>query len=84
MERFLRLWCTGRVVRRGLKTALIVGVVLALLNHGDAILRGELTYLQLLKIAFTPIVPFLVSTSSAVLAMMDAGEGRTDRPSVRR
>ncbi len=72
MERFFRLWCSGAILRRGVKSGIIVGTVLSVLNHGDAFARGEVTAVTLFKIALTPIVPFFVSTISQVLALMDA------------
>ncbi|MFG0299522.1 MAG: nitrate/nitrite transporter NrtS [Phycisphaerales bacterium JB047] len=57
------------VIRRGLMYAVIVGVVLITINHGDALLRGELTQGRLLKMALTVIVPYVVSTLSSVGAI---------------
>ena len=66
-----RLGCRGSVVRRGLKFALVVGTVLIAINHGDAILSGELTRTNYLKMALTVVVPYVVSVLSSVSAMAD-------------
>ena len=58
----------GSVVRRALGYAVVVGAVLIAINHGDALLRGEVTSERLLKMGLTVIVPYLVSTFSAVAA----------------
>ncbi|MFG0245349.1 MAG: nitrate/nitrite transporter NrtS [Phycisphaerales bacterium JB052] len=57
------------VIRRGLMYAVIVGAVLITINHGDALLRGELTQGRLLKMALTVMVPYVVSTLSSVGAI---------------
>jgi hypothetical protein len=57
------------VVRRALFYAVVVGAVLITINHGDAILRGELDRVRLLKMTLTLFVPYTVSTLSSVQAM---------------
>ncbi|WP_375276438.1 nitrate/nitrite transporter NrtS [Alteromonas australica] len=54
------------VVTRGIKIALIVGSVLALLNHGDKIFSATLSQSDLYRILVTYLVPYCVSTYSAV------------------
>jgi len=49
--------------------ASIVGIVLAIINHGDHILLGTMTYNNWIKILITFWVPFCVSTISSVLAI---------------
>lgn len=60
------------VVRRALKYALIVGTLLILINHGDAILRGEVSIDRLLRMGLTTLVPYAVSTLSSVEALRSA------------
>lgn len=55
-----------RVVITSLKVSLVVGTILALINHGDGILQMSLTRESLLKILLTYMVPYGVSTYSAV------------------
>ena len=57
------------VVLRAVKVALIVGTILALINHGDKILAMTLTGSIIFKIALTYLVPYSVSTWSAVRAI---------------
>ena len=52
-------------VRRALVTAALVGTVLVAINHGDALLRGDLGRGRLLRIALTVLVPYAVSTVSS-------------------
>ena len=57
------------VFLRALKMALIVGVILAIINHGDHIFLGTMTVTNWTKILITFCVPFCVSTVSSVLAI---------------
>ena len=57
------------VLLRALKMAFIVGIVLAIINHGDHIFLGTMTVTNWTKILITFCVPFCVSTVSSVLAI---------------
>ena len=57
------------VVVRALKTAVLVGVVLIAINHGDALLSGDVDSARLAKILLTLLVPYCVSTWSSVGAI---------------
>ena len=62
------------VVKRALKYAIVVGCILIAINHGDAILNGEVSLARLLRMALTTAVPYVVSTLSSVGAMRDRPE----------
>lgn len=51
------------------KMSLIVGSILALINHGDAIFEGTLTRANIYQIILTFLVPYSVSTYSSVKAI---------------
>lgn len=72
------LVCRGSVVRRGLKFAVVVGAILIAINHGDAILSGNLTRANYLKMALTVVVPYVVSVLSSVGAIADGARKRRD------
>jgi hypothetical protein len=72
---WLRTALEGPVVRRGLFYAVIVGAVLIAINHGDALLRGDVEGGRLLKMGLTVLVPYLVSTFSSVAALHDRSGG---------
>ncbi len=57
------------VVKRGLRFAAVVGFILIGINHGDAILRGELQRPDYLKMVLTMVVPYVVSVLSSIGAM---------------
>ncbi|HEX2224376.1 MAG TPA: nitrate/nitrite transporter NrtS [Thermoanaerobaculia bacterium] len=66
MNEWLRTAAEPRVVRRALTYAVVVGAILITINHGDALLRGDVTPGRLLKMGLTVMVPYLVSTFSSV------------------
>lgn len=59
------------VVRRALGYAVVVGSLLIAINHGDAILAGDLSSGRWLKMGLTALVPYAVSTLSSVSAMRE-------------
>ena len=61
------------VVRRALGFALVVGAILIAINHGQAIVRGELDRGRLLQMGLTLLVPYFVSTLSSVMAIRELG-----------
>ena len=63
---WLRLAAHPATVRRALITAVIVGAILIAINHGPAILHGELTRSRIIQMCLTVLVPYLVSTVSSV------------------
>lgn len=69
MRGWLRVACEPAVVRRAIAFAVVVGAILIAINHGDALLRGELDRLRLAKMGLTVLVPYLVSTFSSVGAI---------------
>ena len=60
---------TGRASGNGptrFFTALIVGTVLIAIDHGLAILHGDLTRSRMIQMALTVLVPYSVATVSSV------------------
>ena len=70
-EGFFSWALSGEVVLRALKVALIVGTILARINHGGKIFSMSLTGESVLKIMLTYLVPYWVSTYSAVKALQE-------------
>ena len=77
MVTWLKLASCRSVVRRALAYAVIVGAVLISINHGDAILRGDLDARRWLKMGLTVMVPYCVSTLSSVGAIRRAEAERS-------
>ncbi len=69
MREWLRVSLEPAVRRRALGYAVVVGAVLIAINHGDALLRGEVGGTRLLRMGLTVMVPYLVSTFSSVGAI---------------
>ena len=77
MQEWLSVACQRSVVLRACKYAVVVGAVLITINHGDALLAGDVDLRRLLKMGLTVGVPYVVSTLSSVgatLALRRAGE----------
>lgn len=73
-ESFLSLATQPSVVKRAVKIAFIVGIVLAAINHGDKLMTGALTTSLVVKILLTFFVPYSVSTYSSVLAIREKSQ----------
>jgi hypothetical protein len=71
---WLTLATSKSVVRRATVVAFIVGSILVVINHGDAIVRGDLSAGRLIRIALTLGVPYCVSTYSSVSALRDVAK----------
>lgn len=56
---------------------MIVGSGLIAINHGDAILSGEVSLNRILRMGLTVLVPYCVSTYSSVSALRAARRGET-------
>ena len=69
MHEALELARQPRVVRRALAYAVVVGSLLIAINHGQAILAGEIDRGRLLQMGLTVMVPYAVSTLSSVGAL---------------
>ncbi len=76
---FLRLAGRSDVVVRALRTALLVGAILIAINHGDALLSGDVGPVQLGKMALTVLVPYCVSTYASVRALQGAAGEESGR-----
>ncbi|MDH5805186.1 MAG: nitrate/nitrite transporter NrtS [Gemmatimonadota bacterium] len=74
---WLRAIFSKSIFRRGLKYSVSVGAILIAINHGDAILQGDLSLNRLVKMALTLLVPFFVSAFSSISAMEDAASRET-------
>lgn len=69
-ERF-QLAFQPSVVKRALKYALVVGLILIAINHGNAILAGHVSRGSLIQMLLTVLVPYVVSTLSSVGALLE-------------
>jgi hypothetical protein len=72
-ESFTGIATSPQVVRRALAYGVGVGAILIGINHGDALWRGDLDGVRIVKMILTPMVPYVVSTLSSVSAIRSAG-----------
>lgn len=68
---FWKLAFDAKVVRRAARVALIVGSILTAINHGNALISGNLDWARGVQITLTCLVPYCVSTYSSVCALRD-------------
>jgi len=54
-------------VVRAAKTSLVVGTVLALINHSDKLVHGTLTRTNVVQILVTYLVPYSVATFGSAM-----------------
>lgn len=89
MNEWLQLALVPSVRQRAGRVALAVGSLLLAINHGDAILRGDVSTSRALRMVLTVVVPYLVSTFSSVGAIRElrrsaaASAERAARPAAR-
>ena len=74
MIAWLRLATHPATVRRAGLTAVVVGTVLIAINHGDAVLRGDVDAMRCLRMLLTVAVPYVVSTVSSVSTRRELGQ----------
>lgn len=67
----LRLLLSGATVRTCLPIALVVGTVLSLVNQGDVVASGMGSGVVVGKVLANYAIPFLTSSTGALLAVRD-------------
>ena len=72
MKELVKIATERNVIFRSIKIAAIVGTVLMIINHYDAILAGEISGRRIFQICLTYLVPFSVSTISSTLQKLDS------------
>ena len=81
MKEWLREACEASVRKRALRVAAVVGSILLAINHGDAILHGDIGLDRALRMILTLLVPYIVSTVSSVGAVRELREEKkTESP----
>jgi hypothetical protein len=77
-QTWLQLALRRDVVLRATRVALLVGTILALINHGDRLMYGGLEANDYLKIVLTYFVPYCVSTFASVQTVRHHGRHPSD------
>ena len=81
LSQLCALACRPSISIRGLKFAIVVGPILIAINHGDAILAGELESASYVKMGLTFMVPYAVSCFSSVGAVLSHDTSPSERTS---
>ncbi len=73
-ESVLSLAFSWPVVRRALGYAVIVGLILTAINHGNCVISGHFSWSDCgIKTVLTACIPYAVSTLSSVQAIRNSG-----------
>ena len=75
-ESFLSTALSHEVLPTAIRVSMVVGTILALINHGPNLLQGSLSGQHFIQIGLTYLVPYSVSTYSAVKIIQ---QRRSDR-----
>lgn len=75
----LALAISSNVVKRSTMVAVVVGTILATINHADALIAGTFSLPNALKVGLTYLVPYGVATYSAVSALTDNAQPATKK-----
>ncbi len=70
MQKWFQIATSRDCTKRALGYAVIVGVILILINHVDALIGGDIDTVRVLKMGLTILVPYAVSTLSSVQALL--------------
>jgi len=66
MSEYLSIAFSREIYTTSIKVSLLVGTLLVLINHSTAVFNASLTTENMLQIVLTYLVPYCVSTYSAV------------------
>lgn len=77
MKKWLQTAMLPSIRKRCLKTALIVGTLLMLINYFDRMFSGQMIATDFFKIALTYCVPYAVCTFASVSAVLEKVEQRS-------
>jgi len=75
MKAWLAIAFEASVRKRALKVAMLVGSILAVINHGDALLSGDTSATVWIKIFLTFVVPYCVATFASVQVIRQRAGG---------
>jgi hypothetical protein len=72
MSEYINIALRPDVSRTAIKISLLVGTILALINHGPEIVHFTLSKQDIFQILLTYLVPYGVSTYSSVKLILNA------------
>jgi hypothetical protein len=71
LESWIQVASSPSVARRAAKVSAVIGTILIAINHGDALLRGDLDLVRVVKCCLTYTVPYMVSTYASTSAIVE-------------
>jgi hypothetical protein len=77
---FGRAWVSPVFRPTAMKVSLVVGSVLFVVNHGAAVIEGEMSIERWISAAVTYLVPYTVSVHGQFVAKSRQGAGETASP----
>ena len=83
LHEWLRSASHPATVRRACATSLLVGTLLIAINHGHAIIAGQITQERVFQMILTVVVPYMVSTASSVATRHELRQVSPIRPAHR-
>ncbi|WP_200842758.1 nitrate/nitrite transporter NrtS [Zhongshania aliphaticivorans] len=72
MKRFIQVALRPEVYSTAIKVSLLVGTILAFINHSTAILNGIFSTQTILQVLLTYLVPYCVSSYSSTKAILNS------------
>jgi hypothetical protein len=76
LSRWLAAAADKSILLRSVKTACVVGCILAAINHGPELLAGSLEFEKLVRILLTFLIPFSVATFAGVAGKLSQQKQR--------
>ena len=76
---YMTILCEKEILLKSLKISIIVGTLLNIINQGDAIFSLNFEDINYIKSLLTYMVPFLVSTYTAISMKLKFKVGETTR-----
>lgn len=74
--RFAKVACTKKVVTKAVSISLVVGSLLNLINQGEHLISLNFDQLNIAKLLFTYLVPYAVTTYTAVSLHLEFNIGQ--------
>ena len=71
LKQVFEIWFSSQILKRSIKTAIVVGTILAFINHGELILSWSLTPQCWMKMGLTCLVPYFVASWTATKAKLE-------------
>ena len=72
LNQVLKIWFSSQILSMSVKTAIVVGTILAFINHGEQIYSWSLTPQCWMKMGLTCLVPYSVASWTATKTKLES------------